>query len=229
MSIEEIKPGFPDCIARRFVGNGWERVSIEFEMRASNFKKHKNDPALCDIIVRWENDWENMPPEYEIEIIELKSLIKELPNREISRPTKWEDSLEEEEKRKVFLGIANKPTKKLFKTVDKYLLNMDEKVWRNYGEKYTSYYSPQRVFTYLKIQKKGIRVLLFNNGKIMKGVKNRQPKWGVFRITENSDLSDAKNNWKYSLELIREALKNNENTGWYAKLEDELTEEEEEV
>ena len=31
MYIEEIKPGFPDCIGRRFNGKGWERVRIEFE------------------------------------------------------------------------------------------------------------------------------------------------------------------------------------------------------
>lgn len=26
MYVEEIKPGFPDCIARRFTGKGWERL-----------------------------------------------------------------------------------------------------------------------------------------------------------------------------------------------------------
>jgi hypothetical protein len=31
MNIEEIKPGFHDCIGRRFIGKGWERVAIEFE------------------------------------------------------------------------------------------------------------------------------------------------------------------------------------------------------
>jgi hypothetical protein len=31
MYIEEIKPGYPDCVGRRFTGKGWEEVSIEFE------------------------------------------------------------------------------------------------------------------------------------------------------------------------------------------------------
>ena len=29
MYIKEIKPGYPDCIARRFVGNGWEQPVAE--------------------------------------------------------------------------------------------------------------------------------------------------------------------------------------------------------
>ena len=38
MYVEEIKPGFPDCIARRFTGKGWERIRVEFEFKSSNFK-----------------------------------------------------------------------------------------------------------------------------------------------------------------------------------------------
>jgi hypothetical protein len=41
MYIEEIKPGYPDCIARRFVGKGWEQIAIEFELSAKNFLQHK--------------------------------------------------------------------------------------------------------------------------------------------------------------------------------------------
>lgn len=44
MYIEEIKPGYPDYIARRFIGNGWEQVAIEFEYKAKNFLQHKHDP-----------------------------------------------------------------------------------------------------------------------------------------------------------------------------------------
>lgn len=221
MYIEEIKPGYPDCIARRFVGNGWERVSIEFELNAKNFLQHKHDPNYCDIIVCWENNWTDCSREYELEIIELKSLIKELPNREIKRPTKGQKTVDEEGKEKLFLKFANENTKKLFYKTNEILLAIDEKVWRNFGEKYTSYYSPQRVFTYLRMQKTGIRVLIFNNGKKMDGVRNQQPKWGIFRISSDKDLNQSENIWKRSLELIRESIRNNENTGWYAKIEEE--------
>ncbi len=44
MYIEEIKPGFPDCIGRRYIGKGWERVAIEFEYQSRNFVQHGHDP-----------------------------------------------------------------------------------------------------------------------------------------------------------------------------------------
>ena len=53
--IEEIKPGFPDCVARRFTGKGWERVLIEFEFASSNFRAHGHHPDECDIMVSWEH------------------------------------------------------------------------------------------------------------------------------------------------------------------------------
>lgn len=225
MYIEEIKPGYPDCIARRFVGKGWEKVAVEFEMEARNFQQHKHDPKMCNIIVCWENNWKDCPKEYGLEIIELKSLIKELPNREVKRPTKGESSSDDEVKEKIFLKLANENTRKLYYKANDLLLALDENVWRNYGEKYTSYYSPKRVFTYLRMQKTGMRVLIFNNGKEMAGVKNQQPKWGIFRIATEEDLKKAGKNWRTSLKLIKEALDNNENTGWYATIEDEETDE----
>ena len=30
MYVEEIKTGYPDCVARRRTGKGWERIYIEF-------------------------------------------------------------------------------------------------------------------------------------------------------------------------------------------------------
>ena len=82
MYIEEIKPGFPDCVGRRFVGKGWERVSIEFEFLSSNFKQHGHNKDDCDLIVCWEHDWQDCP----IEVIELKSEIMNLETHPVQRP-----------------------------------------------------------------------------------------------------------------------------------------------
>ena len=57
MYVEEIKTGFPDCIARRFTGKGWERLAVEFEFRSSHFKLHGHPTDGCDMIVCWEHDW----------------------------------------------------------------------------------------------------------------------------------------------------------------------------
>lgn len=71
--LEEIRPEFPDCIARRHVKKGWERLAIEFEFRSSNFLRHGHDPAHCDLIVCWEHDWEAAP----VPVIALKRYVVE--------------------------------------------------------------------------------------------------------------------------------------------------------
>ena len=221
MYIEEIKPGFPDCIARRFIGKGWERVTIEFELYSKNFLVHKHDHKECDIIVCWEDNWKQIPSEYEIEIIELKSLILGLPNREVKRPVRGEENKEEHEKEKIFLRSANENIKRLYHKTHQTILDLDDTVWRKFGEKLTSYYSPKRVFIYLGIQKGGILVYIFNNGSKINGVTNKRVKWGTFKIANDNDLKNAIPKWKKSLSLIRHAVKNNENTGWYSTIDDE--------
>jgi hypothetical protein len=221
MYIEEIKPGFPDCIARRFIGKGWERVTIEFELHSKNFLLHKHDYKECDIIVCWEDNWKQIPSEYEIEIIELKSLIQGLPNREVKRPVRGEENKEEHEKEKTFLRPASENIKRLYHKTHQTILDLDDTVWRKFGEKLTSYYSPKRVFTYLGIQKGGILVYIFNNASKINGVTNKRVKWGTFKITNDTDLKNAIPKWKKSLSLIRHAIKSNENTGWYSTIEEE--------
>jgi hypothetical protein len=71
--IEEIKAGFPDCLARKQVDRGWERVAIEFEYQSSNFVRHGHDPAHCNLIVCWIHDWE----EARVPVLELKPFILE--------------------------------------------------------------------------------------------------------------------------------------------------------
>jgi hypothetical protein len=78
--IESVKAPYPDCEGKRRVdqkGQRWERVLIEFEYQSSNFRLHKHDPDGCDLIVCWIHDWEDC----QIEVLELKSAIKYLPNQ----------------------------------------------------------------------------------------------------------------------------------------------------
>lgn len=75
--VEAVTTGYPDCMGKRETGRGiLEEVKIEFEFKASNFKRHSHDPKYCDVIVCWENDWRGSCP---LEIIELKAKIKQLP------------------------------------------------------------------------------------------------------------------------------------------------------
>jgi hypothetical protein len=69
--IESIRTGFPDCEGKRCFdrkNNLWEHVKIEFEFKSSNFIQHGHNPDECDVIVCWQNDWNDCP----IEVIELK-------------------------------------------------------------------------------------------------------------------------------------------------------------
>jgi hypothetical protein len=73
--VEAIATEYPDCVAKRQIRGrigGYVPVNIEFEFRSSNFH---HDPSGCDLIVCWENDWPDCP----IEVIELKTAIKDLP------------------------------------------------------------------------------------------------------------------------------------------------------
>ncbi len=77
-SVESIADAFPDALVVDYRANRDRGVKkyIEFEFVSSNFTKHGHDPAKCDIIVCWEHDWSDCPPN--LEVIELKSMIKKL-------------------------------------------------------------------------------------------------------------------------------------------------------
>jgi len=78
--IEAIRTDFPDCEGKRQISGKqgrWERVSIEFEYKSSNFKEHGHNPDECDVIVCWENDWKDCP----IEVISLKELMHKTKER----------------------------------------------------------------------------------------------------------------------------------------------------
>jgi hypothetical protein len=76
--IEQIKSGFPDAIGRVATPKGLAPRKIEFEYKSSGYQEHL--PEKCDIIVCWEDDWEQRP--IEIEVVELKTLVEDLRKRE---------------------------------------------------------------------------------------------------------------------------------------------------
>ena len=77
-SVESIADAFPDALVVDYRANRDRGVKkyIEFEFLSSNFVRHDHDPAKCDIIVCWEHDWKDCPPN--LEVIELKTLIEKL-------------------------------------------------------------------------------------------------------------------------------------------------------
>jgi predicted DNA-binding protein (MmcQ/YjbR family) len=219
MYIEEIKPGFPDCVGRRFTGRGWERVSIEFEFKSSNFKQHGHDPRGCDLVVCWEHDWSNCP----VEVVELKEVIKSLPNHPIQRPdaaTETEISIEER------LGTYPEKVRRLFAELDARMLQISDEIWHKPTTAGATYYSPERVFAYVDFQKSGLKLTVFTRGQKLEGLRQFDyemsgAKWGQARLTDEAQLQQLAPTLKASHDLIKDAIKENETTGWYARLEEE--------
>lgn len=204
MYIEEIKPGFPDCAGRRFTGKGWEKVDIEFEHKSSYFKLHRHSPEACDIIVCWEDDW----PECPIEVIELRKIIKDLPNPPIQRPDapKGKYTLESHLKK-----VSSK-VKSLFDRFDKDVRGISDEIWRKITSTGVTYYSPERVFVYLDFRQQGLCLTLFTGGHEINGVEKVMwttgwEGWGRVYIREDKDLDVVLSASKQSYEFIKEAIK----------------------
>ncbi len=82
-AVEAVTTGFPDCEAKRRVGQGrWARVRIEFEFQSRAFRDHGHDRKGCDLIVCWEHNWPQCP----LEVIELRRAIPELRMRSGGAP-----------------------------------------------------------------------------------------------------------------------------------------------
>jgi len=56
--IVHLQTAFPDAIIENEQG---KRLIVEFEFKSRNFQSHKHNPADCDIIIAYKNDWENPP------------------------------------------------------------------------------------------------------------------------------------------------------------------------
>lgn len=107
LKIESIQSGYPDCIARRKIGNNrWEEVRIEFEYDSKSFKAHGHDPEKVDVIVCWNHNWRECPKH--IEIIELSSVLGEAEqiNEEIKTKKKL-NSWQEFCQQKRLAGVAS--------------------------------------------------------------------------------------------------------------------------
>jgi len=73
-----LREEFPDCEANRKIPGPRKRYKkclIEFELRSSDYYRHKHPINGSDLVVCWLHDWTECP----IEVLELKSAIRKLP------------------------------------------------------------------------------------------------------------------------------------------------------
>jgi len=116
--------------------------------------------------------------------------------------------------------------RQLFQRFDGQTKSIDEEIWSKVAKTTVVYYSPERVFLYTYFRKNAIRFELFTGGKAIEGVKNFDPskggvKWGVIYLRHDKELPSVMEAVKASYQFIKEAIKNHEPTGWYAKVEED--------
>jgi len=223
--VESIQQGYPDCTAIRYAGRGkWERINIEFEFKSSNFD---HDPDKCDVLVCWEDDL----PEGKrdsirgLQVYELKSMINtpDVPNVTPKDPEEGIGSQGGEqgefdldyhfEKHNV-----KKDIKELYAELDSKIRVLDDSIWVKYAQTAITYYSPEKVFVYLHLQKSSMALTIYTGQNAIAGVANVKDheNWGKMHIDNKNELPNAFAAIQRSFEIIKQAVKNNENTGWGA-------------
>jgi len=217
MYIEEIKTGYPDCIGRRFVGKGWERVAIEFEFQSSNFKQHKHDPKDCNIIICWENDWKDCP----LEVIELKTEIQELENFPVKRPevnTSNDPNITIENLFKN--SNSNDNVKVWYNKILSKLTEYNPNIWTKIGAKFTGWYSPERAFVSVKPSSQSMKFECYSGkdaieGSLISNIKIA-PNWCKFSVKNDADVKKAIDILIESHKRIEKALSTGKTTGYYS-------------
>lgn len=219
MYVEEIRPGFPDCVARRFTGKGWERLRIEFELNSSAFKTHGHDSDACDMIICWEHDWKDCP----LEVIELRSEIQDLENWPIRRPDVGGRPVADSEQalQELFRsrGVTESVQEWYGEIIDA-LRSWNEEIWTNIGKKYIGVYSPERSFASIQPRKTSIRVECFSRGERLEGTKvsstRFSPRWAKFTVKAKRDVHAAIEILKESHTRLKAAMKAGEPTAYFS-------------
>lgn len=219
MYIEEIKPGFPDCIGRRFIGKGWERIAIEFEFKSSNFVQHGHDVHKCDLIICWEHDWKDCP----IEVIELKSEIQDMENYPIKRPgstEKQEKDIESDINTIINKVSALPKVREWYDRIFENVSLVNDAIWAKVGKKYIGWYAPERAFASVCILKTSIRIECFSGDASIEGTKvvntKYSPRWVNFSVKSDSDAEKASKILVESQNRLRVSIKRGEQTGYFS-------------
>jgi hypothetical protein len=218
--VETVRTAFPDCIGRRFAGRGWERIGIEFEFKSSSFKLHGHDPDACDmpvVLVCWEDDWEEDDLKLKIDqIIELRNVIKDLPNKPVGAPTQEVIS---RPKIKALCDYASDTAFSLYESLDNDVKTISEDIFAVVGRTMVSYYSPKWRFMSVFFLQNGLRLRFFVGGKTVDEVKPHpdHPNWGYLYVYSPDDIPEAIGTAKKSWNLALEAGKHNLDMTWGAK------------
>ena len=228
MYAEEIRPEFPDTIVRRFTGKGWERLRVEFEYRASDFRQRGENGDSCDLIVCWENDWTDST----IEVLELRDRIREMENHPIRRPDEAADGEPGSDLEAWFdrHAMQDRP-RALFQALAETVKAVDDSCFYRVGQSVITFFSPERTFIHVYPRRNALRLALFTGGESLGDVqqfggRHTGRKWGGVTIADQDALDEVLPWIEESYRRINGATERNEPTGWHA-VSEEVAEEEE--
>jgi len=138
--------------------------------------------------------------------------ISEVKEKSITEPKEYD--LEYHFQRKNVTAKAQE----LYLQLDREIRNIDESVQIKYARTAITYYSPEKMFVFLRLGKDSLALHIFTDQEKIDGVKNikEHENWGSLHVEDKSELPEAISAIKRSFELMKEAIKNNKNTGWYA-------------
>lgn len=218
MYVEEIKPGFPDCIARRFTGRGWERVRVEFEYTSSNFKAHGHDPTGCDLVVCWEHDWKACP----VPVIELKAEIALLPNPPIKRPTTTVEDGGGEEALQALCHQERVRDDVLawYREIEKQLRDWNPAIWTKVTKRYVGLFSPEKSFASLTPRPTSLQIECFSRGLPLPNTKvsnaRFSPRWARLSVKSAEQVALAVRILKESHGRLKAAMNAGEATHYFS-------------
>jgi hypothetical protein len=216
MYVEEIKPGFPDCIGRRFIGKGWERIAIEFEFASCGFRDHRHDHTKCDVIVCWEHNWPDCP----VEVVELREVIKTLQNDPVVPPVSAQavhDLSDVMDRRKV-----DPRARELFARFDAEARGLDDRIFGKVTKNGVTYYCPERAFAAVQFRTDHLFVEFFTGGQRDPDVQSfsASPQWGHLRVRDDRSRARTLELVRASLSDVRDAVKHNRPTAYTTPAEE---------
>ena len=215
MYVEIVRTGFPDCIGRRYTRRGWERIGIEFEYKSSNFEPHGHNPTQVDlpvILVCWEDNWPECALKSQLDqIIELRTLIKDLPNKPIEAPDVSED---QDERRKALRNNVSDQAYGLLEILMPELEKIDEEIFPTIWTTVVTYYSPKLKFATIYFLQNALRLEVFTGGREIVNVSNKpdHANWGDFYLNSEADIPRAVEVVSASLSYIKEAIEHSLDT-----------------
>jgi hypothetical protein len=207
MQIEEVRPSAPHCIARRHTTRGWERVGLLFAYKSSDLRDGTSELPSAHLIVCWKHDWKHDWPDCPQQVIELRTVTRELMmihgppstsrvafSRQISMQATLRAShlpgLEE------YLKRQSDPTRRLLNAIDAGIRALSDRITARVmrGRRCVggvSYYTPERLFFCADFLHTGdgLTLSVFTGGRPWEGLNpSRLKPWGFCIVRTQAEL-----------------------------------------